>query len=51
MSEGLPMLKIAASHRYDGYQCSVLNSLTDVDFLITNARPIVMPETKHNRFP
>jgi|GEM_PF-5551864 len=46
------MLKIAASHRYKDYQCSVLNGHTDVDYiLITNAGPVVTPETAHPEIP
>lgn len=52
MSEDSPMLKIAASHRYKDYQCSVLNGHTDVDYiLITNAGPVVTPETAHPEIP
>lgn len=52
MSEDLPMLKIAASHRYKDYQCSVLNGLTDVDYiLITNAGAIVLPRARILRYP
>jgi len=52
MKRNLPMLKIAASHTYQGYKCAVLKDVTDVDYiLITNAGPIVTPETAHPEIP
>jgi hypothetical protein len=46
------MLKIAMSHTYKDYQCSVLNKPTDVDYMhITNAGPVVTPQTAHPDIP